>query len=77
MDYQIGFGCLPNSHCVFDYLQIRYPDPPYIDSMVNRFEHPSAGSFSYNRGREFTLSHRLEAGSEIFLYVTRVSFFWN
>lgn len=67
MDFQIGFGTMPDHHCVLDYLHTKYPNPPYIDSMANRFHEPGAGAFSYNRGREFTLSHSLEAGSEIFL----------
>lgn len=67
VDYQIGFGCLPNHHCVLDYLSTKYPDPPYIDGMSNRFEKPNAGAFSYNRGREFIVSNNLTAGSEIFL----------
>jgi len=67
MDYQTGFGVMPNHHCVLDYLDIRYPDPPYIDSYADRFRDAGAGAFSYNRGREFTVTHDLEPGSEIFL----------
>jgi hypothetical protein len=67
VDYQIGFGCLPNHHCVLSYLNTEYPDPPYVDSLADRFRHPSAGAFSYNRGREFTVSHAVGAGEEIFL----------
>jgi hypothetical protein len=64
VDYQIGFGCLPNHHCVLSYLSTEYPTPPYVDSLADRYTHPSAGAFSYNRGREFTVSHALPAGSE-------------
>jgi len=67
VDYQIGFGSLPNHHCVLDYLTTKYPNPPYIDGIADRFSHPGAGAFSYNRGREFYVRHHLEAGSEIFL----------
>jgi hypothetical protein len=44
-----------------------YPDPAYDDSLADRFRDPSAGAFSYNRGREFTVSHPVPAGQEIFL----------
>jgi SET domain len=67
LDYQIGFGSLPNHHCVLAYLDILYPDPPYVDSLADRFRDPSAGAFSYNRGREFVVTSPLRAGDEIFL----------
>jgi hypothetical protein len=67
MDYQVGFGSLPNHHCVLSYLDILYPDPPYVDTLADRFKDPSAGAFSYNRGREFIVTRPVEAGSEIFL----------
>jgi hypothetical protein len=64
MDYQIGFGSLPNHHCVLGYLDIVYPDPPYVDTLADRFRDPSAGAFSYNRGREFIVTRPVEAASE-------------
>lgn len=67
LDYQIGFGCLPNHHCVLSTLDIMYPDPPYADGLVNRFQDPSAGAFSYHRGREFVVDQKLASGHEIFL----------
>lgn len=66
-DFQVGFGSLPNHHCVLSYLDMHYPEPPYDDTLANRYKDPSAGAFSYNRGREFTVSHFQAAGSEIFL----------
>jgi hypothetical protein len=67
LDFQIGFGCLPNHHCVLSFLDMVYPSPPYDDSLVDRFRDPSAGAFSYNRGREFVVDHSVAAGDEIFL----------
>lgn len=36
-----------------------YPLPPYDDSMVDRFSDPGVGAFTYNRGRQFTVSKAL------------------
>lgn len=73
LDYQIGFGSLPNHHCLLDSLDIRYPTPPYDDSMVNRFSSPGAGAFSYSTGRDFFVTKDLKAGDEFFLdYVSHV-----
>ena len=49
MDYQIGFGALPNHHCILKSLSYLYPKPPYDDSMVDRFRDPGAGAFTYVR----------------------------
>lgn len=67
VDFQIGFGCLPNHHCILSYLDTQYPDPPYIDSLADRFSQPSAGAFAYNRGREFVVERAVSQGQEIFL----------
>jgi hypothetical protein len=68
VDFQTGFGSLPNHHCILAFLSTRYPEvAPYEDSMLNRFHDPGVGAFSYNKGREFVLSESTRAGSEIFL----------
>lgn len=67
LDYQTGLGSLPNHHCVLAHLRASYPDPPYDDSLVQRFRDAAAGAFSYNRGREFFVERELKAGDEIFL----------
>jgi hypothetical protein len=46
LDYQIGFGSLPNHHCLLQSLDHRYPLIPYDDSLVDG--DPGAGAFSYN-----------------------------
>jgi hypothetical protein len=61
VDYQIGFGALPNHHCLLHALTIQYPPTPYDDSMVDRFQDPTTGAFSYNLGREFFTTRPLEA----------------
>ena len=66
-EYQIAFGALPNHHCILESLDYVYPKPAYDDTMVDRFTDPGAGAFTYNRGRQFTVSRPLSAGSEIFL----------
>jgi hypothetical protein len=67
-DYQIGFGAMPNHHCILRSLKHRYPETaPYQDSLVNRFKDPGAGAFSYSRGREFTVIRDVPAGGELFL----------
>ncbi|GKY93853.1 hypothetical protein MPSEU_000352200 [Mayamaea pseudoterrestris] len=67
VDYQIGFGALPNHHCLLNSLSVRYPVNAYDDSMVDRYRDPTTGSFSYNMGREFYVFKSLNAGDEIFL----------
>ena len=67
-DFQIGFGFLPNHHCLIDSLNPQYPrDSPYEDSLANRFESPGSGSFSYSKGREFTATRDVSAGLELFM----------
>jgi len=65
-DAQMTFGALPNHHCVLDSLNMRYPETPYDDSLVNRKD-PGAGAFSYNMGREWIAGKDLKAGDEVFL----------
>ena len=67
MDYQFGFGAMPNHHCILNSLKHQYPTTPYDDSLVNRTSDPGTGAFSYSMGREFTAIRDLEAGDEIFL----------
>jgi hypothetical protein len=67
VDYQTGFGSLPNHHCLLDSLTTQYPDPAYDDTLVNRFKDPGAGAFSYNMGREFIVTRDVVAGDELFL----------
>lgn len=66
VDYQIGFGALPNHHCLLHVLRSQYPDPPYDDSMIERGS-PGMGAFTYSRGREFAVDKAMEPGQEIFL----------
>jgi hypothetical protein len=58
---------MPNHHCLLHSLNPEYPEPSYNDALVNRFVDPGAGAFSYNMGREFTVYHNVQAGSELFL----------
>ncbi|KAL7564582.1 hypothetical protein ACA910_017928 [Epithemia clementina (nom. ined.)] len=68
VDFQIGFGYLPNHHCELSSLNPGYPqDTPYEDSLANRFESPGAGAFSYNIGREFSSTRDVKAGEELFM----------
>ena len=70
VDFQITFGALPNHNCVLGSLDMYFPSPPndvYDDSLMNRFEDPGAGAYSYHRGRIFYTREALPAGSEIFL----------
>ncbi|KAL7564516.1 hypothetical protein ACA910_017675 [Epithemia clementina (nom. ined.)] len=68
VDFQIGFGYLPNHHCELSSLDPGYPqDAPYEDSLANRFESPGAGAFSYNVGREFSSTRDVKPGEELFM----------
>ena len=69
VDFQIGFGYLPNHHCELSSLNPEYPGEtaPYDDSLANRFDSPGAGAFSYNVGREFTSTRDVKAGEELFM----------
>jgi len=68
VDYQIGFGFLPNHHCLIDSLDPQYPpNAPYEDSLAQRFESPGAGAFSYSKGREFISFKDVGAGEELFM----------
>ena len=49
VEYQLGFGALPNHHCILESLDYVYPIPPYDDTMVDRFHDPGAGAFTYVR----------------------------
>ena len=68
VDFQIGFGYLPNHHCDLASLDPGYPhDAPYDDSMAPRYTSPGAGAFSYNKGREFVSTRAVKAGEELFM----------
>lgn len=68
VDFQIGFGFLPNHHCLLDSLHPEYPlSDPYEDSLATRFESPGSGAFSYSKGRAFTSTRDVEAGEELFM----------
>ena len=68
VDFQIGFGYLPNHHCDLASLDPGYPqDAPYDDSMAPRYTSPGAGAFSYNRGREFVSTRTVQPGEELFM----------
>lgn len=62
VDFQTGFGTFPNHHCALAHLSTKYPDPPYIDGVGDRYSNPGAGAFSYNRGRVFRVTRDLQAG---------------
>lgn len=64
IDFQIGFGSLPNHHCTLASLTYQYPDDPYHDAMVNRFRDAGTGAFSYNKGREFLVTNHIRAVSK-------------
>lgn len=70
MDYQFGFGSMPNHHCILNALSHRYPEPAYHDSMVPRGD-AGIGAFSYSMGRDFYVTKALKAGDEIFLNYVR------
>lgn len=67
MDFQVGFGSLPNHNCILRSLSHRYPEPGYDDSLVVRGQDPGTGAFSYSMGRDFYARKALTAGDEIFL----------
>ena len=67
MDYQFGFGSMPNHHCILDSLSFRYPQIAYDDSIVDRTKDPGTGAFSESMGRDFFPNKDLKAGDEIFL----------
>jgi hypothetical protein len=80
VDFQPGFGSLPNHHCLLASLDQRpsADHPPYSDgvlylptkesntSTVRRHgESPGTGAFSYSLGRDFFATRDLKAGEEI------------
>lgn len=66
-DLLVGLGSYPNHHCLLSSLSYRYAETPYDDAMVNRFQDPGTGAFSYNNGKEPYVSRNVTAGHEIFL----------
>jgi hypothetical protein len=67
MDFQIGFGSMPNHNCWLRSLKHEYPDPAYDDSLVQRPSDPGTGAFSYSMGRQFVAVRDLQAGEELFI----------
>lgn len=67
LDYQVTFGSLVNHHCILASVDHRYPKTAYDDSLVDRYNDPGAGAFSYSMGREFFVNKDMKAGSELFL----------
>jgi hypothetical protein len=67
MDFQITTGALPNHHCLLHAIAFRFPDPAYDDSLVDHRTSPGTGAFSYNRGRDFYVKRKVQAGEELFL----------
>ena len=67
MDFQIGFGSMPNHNCWLRSLKHKYPDPAYDDSLVQRPSDPGTGAFSYSMGRQFIAVRDLQAGEELFI----------
>jgi len=65
--YFPGYASLTNHHCTLKSLRQRYLEPFYDDSLVNRFEDPGAGAFSYDAGRDNIVNRDVKAGEELFL----------
>ena len=77
VDFQPGFGSLPNHHCLLASLDqgptAKYP--PYSDGLLfldhnntklrRHGESPGTGAFSYSLGRDFYATRDLQAGEEI------------
>jgi hypothetical protein len=79
VDFQPGFGALPNHHCLLASLgeaptaehapysdALLYLDDENTTTMMRRHgESPGTGAFSYSLGRDFYATRALEAGEEI------------
>eukprot|EP00536_Pseudo-nitzschia_multiseries_P015474 jgi/Psemu1/246888/estExt_Genewise1.C_8940007 len=66
VDFQPGFGALPNHHCLLDSLNFRMAEDTVQDGLVG-YDSPGRGAFSYTLGRDFYAKRELSAGEEIFL----------
>lgn len=66
-DLLVGLGSYPNHHCILGSLNYRYADTPYDDAMVDRFQDPGTGAFTYNNGKKPHVYRNVTAGHEIFL----------
>ena len=66
-DFLIGLGTYPNHHCLLGSLTYRFPQPAYNDALVDRFQDPGTGAFSYNMGKEPIVYKPVRANHEIFL----------
>jgi hypothetical protein len=80
VDFQPGFGSLPNHHCILASLSeaTTAEHPPYNDGLLyldnqnssivhsrRHGESPGTGAFTYSLGRDFYARRDLEAGEEI------------
>jgi hypothetical protein len=79
VDFQPGFGSLPNHHCLLASLGEAPTSeyPPYSDALLyldddttttymrRHGESPGTGAFSYSLGRDFYAKRDLQAGEEI------------
>ncbi len=71
VDFQPGFGSLPNHHCLLQSLgQAPSEIAPYNDGLLatdhdNSRTSPGLGAFSYHAGRDFYAKRDLKAGEEI------------
>jgi hypothetical protein len=79
VDFQPGFGSLPNHHCLLASLgeAPTSEHPPYSDALLyldddnatttvrRHGESPGTGAFSYSLGRDFYARRDLQAGEEI------------
>eukprot|EP00521_Asterionellopsis_glacialis_P011499 CAMPEP_0195303720 /NCGR_PEP_ID=MMETSP0707-20130614/33249_1 /TAXON_ID=33640 /ORGANISM="Asterionellopsis glacialis, Strain CCMP134" /LENGTH=609 /DNA_ID=CAMNT_0040367347 /DNA_START=239 /DNA_END=2068 /DNA_ORIENTATION=- len=67
VDYQIGFGALPNFHPYLYNLYFDQPEIPYDDTILDRTLDPGAGASTYYAGKNFGVTRSVEAGDELFL----------
>jgi hypothetical protein len=79
VDFQPGFGSLPNHHCLLASLcdAPTSEHAPYSDALLHsnednatatlrrHGESPGTGAFSYSLGRDFYATRNLQAGEEI------------
>jgi hypothetical protein len=61
------YSSLTNHHCTLQSLRQHYPHPFYDDTLANRFKDAGAGAFTYDIGRENTVSRDVNPGEELFL----------
>jgi hypothetical protein len=83
VDFQPGFGSLPNHHCLLASLgqAPTSEHAPYSDALLylddnsttlamrSHGESPGTGAFSYSLGRDFYATRNLQAGEEIVSWI--------